>query len=355
MSQPPPDPEPRDPLGEALTLLAHGARLTEAQVADVVGVLVRGDAAPERAAAFLMGLRVQGESGVEVAGVARGLRGAMRAVAVPEGMSVVDTAGTGGGTVGTFNVSTAAAFVAAGAGAPVAKHGNRSYTSRCGSADVLEALGIDLAGQANEATRILGAVGMVFLFAPAFHPAMRFVAPVRRALAVPTVMNLVGPLVNPAGATRQVVGVADASRAPVVADALRRLGSHHALVVHAEVGMDEIAPHGVTRVWEVRDARIGAWVLDPADFGLAAADLEALRGGEPPENADRIERLLRMPAQDPVGRAAVLLNAGAALYAAGMSPRLREGVERAAKALEDGSGLRVLEALRRVSPISSAG
>jgi len=352
---PTPSPVPRDPLGEALAILAHGERLTEDQVADAVGVLVRDEAAPECAAAFLMGLRVQGELGAEVAGAARALRAAMRRVPVSDGTVLVDTAGTGGGIVGTFNVSTAAAVVAAGAGARVAKHGNRSYTSRCGSADVLEALGIDLASQAERAEQVLHEVGMVFLFAPAFHPAMRHIAPVRRSLAVPTVMNLIGPLANPAGVACQVVGVADRSRAPVVADALRRLGSHHALVVHAEVGMDEIAPAGVTHVWEVRDGRVGTWVLDPGDFGLAHADLAALRGGEPAANAARVERLLRTPGDDPVGRAAVVLNAGAALYVAGVAPRMREGVERADRALRDGSGLRILEDLRRVSGVSSGG
>jgi len=352
---PAPAPVSPDPLGEALAILAHGGRLTEDQVADAVGLLVRGDASPERSAAFLMGLRVQGELGAEVAGAARALRAAMRRVAVPDGVVLVDTAGTGGGTVSTFNVSTAAALVAAGAGARVAKHGNRSYTSRCGSADVLEALGIDLASQADHAWQVLEEVGMVFLFAPAFHPAMRHVAPVRRSLAVPTVMNLIGPLANPAGVSSQVVGVADLARAPVVADALRRLGSRHALVVHADVGMDEIAPSGVTHVWEVREGRVGTWTLDPADFGLACTDLAALRGGDPAANAARVERLLRAPDDDPAGRAAVVLNAGAALYVAGVAPRVREGVEHAARALHDGSGLRVLQELRRVSGVSSGG
>jgi anthranilate phosphoribosyltransferase len=344
-----------DPLGAALSVLAHGGRLTEEQVDAALRVLMQGDASPARGAALLMGMRVRGESGVEIAGAARALRAVMRTVTLPPGRTPIDTAGTGGGKVGTFNVSTAAAFVAAGAGAHVAKHGNRSYTSRCGSADVLEALGIDLTAQADAAARILADVGMVFLYAPAFHPAMRFVAPVRRELAVPTVMNLVGPLVNPAGASRQVVGVADGGRGPAVADALARLGSAHALVVHGEAGLDEISPAGRTMVWEVRGGVVTDWILDPTSLGIRPVDLAALRGGSPPENAERIRRLFRSPEADPAGYAATVLNAGAALYVAGIAASVGEGVERASTALRDGSAMRVLEALRDAPSASSGG
>lgn len=313
---------------------------------------MRGESSPERAAALLMGLRVQGEGGAEVAGAARALQGAMRRVSPPPGTRVVDTAGTGGGTVGTFNVSTAAAIIAAGAGATVAKHGNRSFTSRCGSADVLEALGVDITAHAERADRILRDVGMVFLFAPAFHPAMRHVAPVRRELAVPTVMNLVGPLVNPAGARRQVVGVADRGRAAVLADALRRLGAEHAMVVHAEVGMDEIAPSGPTHVWEVRPDGIVEWDLRPEDHDLECADLAALAGGLPAQNAARIEALFEAPERDPAGRAAVALNAGAALYVSGVAESVEAGMAAAVAALHDGAGLAVLRGLRRAGASS---
>jgi anthranilate phosphoribosyltransferase len=343
-----------DALGDALAVLAHGGRLTEAQVAAALSLLMRGEAPPARAAALLMGLRVQGETGIEVAGAARALRAVMRTVAAPPGRVTIDTAGTGGGRVSTFNVSTAAALVAAAAGATVAKHGNRSYTSRCGSADVLEALHIDLAAQADGAERILRDVGMVFLFAPAFHPAMRFVAPVRRDLGVPTVMNLVGPLVNPAGVRHQVVGVADRERGPVVADALARLGTAHALVVHGEAGLDEIAPRGLTHVWEVRDGGVSEWSVDPPALGVSPVDLDALRGGDPAENAARIERLLERPEQDPAGRAATILNGGAALYVAGIAASLKDGVARASAALA-GSGVRaILDALRRASAAASS-
>jgi len=347
-------PQTPDPLVDALRALAGGDRLTEAQVTAAFTVLMQGEASAERAAALLMGMRVQGERGPEVAGAARALRAVMRSVRLPATMRAVDTAGTGGGLVGTFNVSTAAAFVAAGAGVPVAKHGNRSFTSKCGSADVFEALGIDLAAQAEHAERLIPEVGMAFLFAPAFHPAMRFVAPMRRELAVPTVMNLVGPLANPAGVDRQVVGVADRQRAPVIADALRRLGAKHALVVHAEAGMDEISPSGGTLVWEVREGKVTEWELDPRDFDAAWDDLDALAGGEPTDNARRIERLLESPAQDPAGRAAVLLNAGAAIFVGGAAGSFDEGVRLAENAMRAGKGAAVLAAMRRATPLRSA-
>ncbi|HEX9632996.1 MAG TPA: anthranilate phosphoribosyltransferase [Gemmatimonadales bacterium] len=344
-----PGPPPADALGDALAVLAQGGRLTEAQVAAALTLLMLGEASPARAAGLLMAMRVQGETGVEVAGAARALRAVMRTVAAPPGRVAIDTAGTGGGRVGTFNVSTAAAFIAAAAGATVAKHGNRSYTSRCGSADVLEALGMDLAVQADHAEPILRAVGMVFLFAPAFHPAMRFVAPVRRDLSVPTVMNLVGPLVNPAGVRHQVVGVADAGRGPVMADALARLGAVHALVVHGDAGLDEIAPRGLTRVWEVRNGAIEEGTVDPSALGVTPVDLDQLRGGEPAENAARIERLFERPERDPAGRAAAVLNGAAALYVAGVATSLGDGVERASAALTGGGARAMLDALRRAS------
>lgn len=342
---------PNPALAQALATLARGDRLGEDLVAAAFGQLMTGEAQPSQAAALLMGLRVQGETGVELAGAARALRAAMHRVELPAGTAAIDTAGTGGGAVGTFNLSTAAALVAAGAGVPVAKHGNRSFTSRCGSADVLEALGVDLTQSADRAARILARAGMVFLFAPAFHPAMRHVAPVRRELGVPTVMNLVGPLANPAGVLRQVVGVADRARVAVVADALRRLGAEHALVVHGTAGLDEIAPSGPTVVCEVRDGDIRSWTIDPAAYRLEHADLDSLRGGDPGANAERIVRLFEAPERDPGGRAAVILNAGAALYVAG-SASLAEGLDRAATALHEGGAAAALAALRREGRVS---
>src|SRR3954471_951045 len=228
------------PLRRALTALANRESLTEAQTAEVFGIVMNGEATPAQVGGLLMGLRSKGETADELAGATRALRDAMVRVEVSHN-HLVDTCGTGGGTVPTFNISTVAAFVAAGAGAVVPKHGNRSYTSRCGSADVLEALGIRIVLDARNAGRVLNEARVVFLFAPSFHPAMKHVGPVRRELGTPTLMNLVGPLANPASVRRQVVGVADPDRAGIVAEALARLDAEHALVVHGRVGMDEIS------------------------------------------------------------------------------------------------------------------
>lgn len=336
-----------DPLLTALRRLAAQEELTADETADALGLLMSGAATPAQAAGFLLGLRIRGESAAEVAGAARAIRAVMVPVPHPAPGRLVDTCGTGGGRVTTINVSTAAAFVVAAAGVPVAKHGNRSHTSRSGSADVLEALSIRIDLAPERSGELLETVGLAFLFAPAHHPAMRHLAPVRRDLGVPTVMNLLGPLVNPAGVRRQVVGVADAGRGPVVAEALRLLGATHALVVHAEVGMDEISPAGVTRVWEVREAGVAAWVFDPARHGLAAG-LDGLEGGTPPENARRIERLLEGHGA-PGLRAAVLLNAAAAVYVAEDGGDWDDAVARASRALDRGDARAKLEELRRVS------
>ncbi len=345
-------PAPPSPLAPAIAALANRQSLSERQAADAFGAVMRGEATPAQIAALLVGLRVKGETPEEVAGAARALRDAMVRVEA-HGAHLVDTCGTGGGTVSTFNISTAAAFVAAGAGASVAKHGNRSFTSKCGSADVLEALGVRIALDAADAARVLREACVTFLFAPNFHPAMRHAGPVRRELGIPSVMNLLGPLANPAGVRRQVVGVADRDRAPLVAGALARLGAEHALVVHGRVGMDEIAPHGITDVWEVRDGGVTTWELDPARHGLAIADAAPLAGGEPAANARRIEGLLTDGQRDEPGLAAVLLNAAAAIYVAGLVRSYADGVARARDALASGRGREALERLRRASASTS--
>jgi len=267
----------------------------------------------------------------------------------------VDTCGTGGGQVCTLNISTAAAFVVAGAGVPVAKHGNRSYTSRSGSADVLEALGIDITLPPERAKAVLQSVGLVFLYAPAYHPAMRHLGAVRKELGVATIMNLLGPLVNPAGVVRQVIGVADRGRAPLLAAALSALGVRHALVLHADVGMDEISPSGKTAVWEVKEGKTGTWQLDPGRFGLACDDLNGLDGAEPAQNASRIEAML-LGKGSPAVRCAVLLNAAAALYVSDRGWSFEEAVDRSRAALDSGGAAAVLARLRAAAPaVSTSG
>lgn len=333
-------------LRHAMLRVAQGEFLLEAESRLAFEAIMAGTVPPSAIGALLLALRARGESAAELAGAVAALRGAMVVVPHPDPDSLVDTCGTGGGVIGTLNVSTAAAFVAAGAGVPIAKHGNRSFTSRSGSADVLEAMGITVDLAADRAASILADHGLVFLFAPAYHPAMRHVATVRRELGVPTLMNLVGPLANPARAGRQVVGVADRSRAPSMAEALLRLGAVHAMVVHAELGLDEIAPVGITRVWEVREGALHEWQVDPAEFGLATPDLEGLEGGEPPENAARILALLARPAEAPVAlRATVLLNAAAAIHVGGAAASLGEAVRLATVSLSSGAARARLEAL----------
>ncbi len=330
----------------ALSLLAAGQGLGEEAAMRAFEEIMAGAAGPASIGAVLLALRTRGESPDEIAGAVRALRGAMRRVQHPTPDRLVDTCGTGGGKVGTLNLSTAAAFVAAGAGVPIAKHGNRSFTSRSGSADVLEALGVQIELPPERAAEVLATTGIVFLYAPTYHPAMRHVAPVRRELGVPTVMNLVGPLANPALAGRQVVGVADAERAPRMAGALARLGAVHALVVHAAIGMDEIAPMGETAVWEVREGAVREWRLDPATLGLDVAALDGLEGGAPEENAATLERLFAGEPTPAAVEAAVLLNAAAAIYVSGRVATLSQAAESARASLDDGRAAERLDALR---------
>src|SRR6266702_495820 len=350
MPDAPPSRPTASPLLEAIAALADRRSLTESQTTAVFATVMQGAATPAQIAALLMGLRTKGETADEVAGAARALREAMVPVQAA-GDHLVDTCGTGGGTVPTFNISTAAAFVAAGAGASVAKHGNRSFTSRCGSADVLEALGVRITLDAVQAARVLREACVTFLFAPNFHPAIKHAGPVRRELAVPTVMNLLGPLANPAGVRRQVVGVAEGDRATVLAGALARLGTEHALVVYGRIGMDEISPTGITDIWEVRDAHVTTWELDPARYGLAIEEAGALRGGDPGANAERIERLLADGGggDDAPGLAAVVLNAGAAIYVSGIARSFEDGLARARQVLASGAARTALERLRRAT------
>jgi anthranilate phosphoribosyltransferase len=334
-------------LVEAIRHLVAGASLSADETRDAFDVIMLGEATPAQIGALLMALALKGETASEVAGGARALRTAMLPFAVDDSATLVDTCGTGGGTFSTFNISTAAALVAAGAGVRIAKHGNRSHSSRCGSADVLESLGVEIQPSLAAMRRMLDHAGIVFMFAPAMHPAMRHVAAVRRELGVPTIMNLLGPLANPASAGRQVVGVANPARMDLMAGALAELGSVHALVVHGEPGMDEISPIGCTRVLEVRRGAVDEWSIDPASYSLAAASDE-LAGGEPAENAARVMAVL--DGSDRKGaRSAVVLNAAAAIYVGGAAPSFGEGIRAASISIDSGKALRALIALREAS------
>jgi anthranilate phosphoribosyltransferase len=344
---------PPDALQSAVRRLAFGESLSASESADAFGLIMSGEATAAQVAALLMALRVKGETADEVAGAARALRAAMVPIDAEERESLVDTCGTGGGAVTTFNISTAAALLAAGAGVRIAKHGNRSFTSRSGSADVLEALGVPLDATPPVMGDVLRRAGVVFMFAPTLHPAMRHVGPVRRELGIPTVMNIVGPLANPASAGRQVVGVAERQRMPLLAGALAALGSAHALVVHGEPGMDEVSPLGLTHVAEVRDGKVTEWTIDPVSLGFTGATADDLAGGDPTTNARIIEEVLN--GQGNAGaRSAVVLNAAAAIYVSGLVQTLGEAVEKAREALDSGAGRRALERLRGAYQASAA-
>ena len=307
-----------------------------------------GDATAAQIAALLVGLRVKGETSAEIAGVAHALRAAMIPLQVENASELVDTCGTGGGAVTTFNISTAAALVAAGAGVRIAKHGNRSFTSLSGSADVLEALGVAIEVPVTTMMRILNEAGLVFMFAPLMHPAMRHVGPVRRELAIPTVMNVVGPLANPARAGRQVVGVADERRLPLLAGALRELGTTHALVVHG-TGLDELSPLGPTRILEVRGGELTEWALDPREHGVPTATADELGGGTPHQNAAIITAVLRGEGNSGATNA-VVLNAAGAIYVSGRVESFADAVAAAREALASGAALRALDRLRAAAP-----
>ena len=336
-------------LNDAVRALAHGRSLSRQESMAAFDAVMSGAATPALVSALLMGLRVKGETPAEVAGAAMALRNAMTHMPAVNPAALVDTCGTGGGALTPFNISTAAALVAAGAGVRVAKHGNRSFTSKSGSADVLEALGVAIDLTPTRMGEVLDEAGIVFMFAPTMHPAMRHVGPVRRELGIPSVMNLVGPLANPAMAGRQVMGVADASRVPLVAAALAELGTVHALVVHGEPGLDEISPLGPTAIIEVRNGTLANWSVDPIAEGFAPSTAAELAGGEPAENARLIETIL--DGRGSAGaEAAVLLNAAGAIYVAGLASHFSSSLGVAREALRSGAGREALARLRRAAP-----
>jgi anthranilate phosphoribosyltransferase len=329
---------PNPVLTNAIDRVAAGEDLSADEAAAVLAAIMAGESSEAQTAAFLIALRTKGETVQEIAGLARTMR--ELALRVDAGGDLVDTAGTGGGRP-TFNVSTTAALVAAAAGMRVAKHGNRSATSQCGSADVLEALGAAIDLPPGAVAECIHEVGFGFMFAPSHHRAMRHVIPVRKELAVRTIFNFLGPLTNPAGARRQVIGVSDPAFLETIAAALAELGTESALVVSSADGLDEFSASGATRVVELRDGRLDAYDVTPADVGLEAASDGAVGAGNPDQNAQVTRRVL---AGEPgTERSLTVLNAGAAIYVGGGVDDLRAGVRRAEEAIDSGAAAETLE------------
>ncbi len=326
----------------AITELMDGHDLTQEGARDVMRSIMDGEATPGQIGAFLVALRIKGETADEIAGCAEAMREHVLVVR-PARTDLVDTAGTGGDGARTFNISTAAALVAAAAGAGVAKHGNRAVSSSSGSADVLEALGFNLELPPETIARSIDELGFGFLFAPTHHPAMRHAAPVRRELATRTVFNVLGPLTNPAGARAQVVGVYAPELVPTIAEVLARLDAERAFVVHGAAGVDELSPAGPNLVCEVADGQVRRREIDPLDLGIERCAPEELRGGDPADNAETIRRIFS--GADGGKRDAVLLNAAGAIAAGGLARDLGEGVGLAREAIDSGAAGERLEAL----------
>jgi anthranilate phosphoribosyltransferase len=329
-------------LTRAIDAVASGRDLSIDEAAEVLAIVMAGDASEAQIAGLLMALRTKGETVEELAGLAR----TMRALAAPVTTSrdgLVDTAGTGGGR-STFNVSTTAALIAAGAGCAVAKHGNRSATGRSGSADVLEALGVRIDLDPVAVGRCIDEIGFGFMFAPAHHQAMRFVVPVRKELAVRTIFNFLGPLTNPAGARRQLIGVSDPGYVETIAGALALLGVERALVVSSEDALDEMSISAPTTVVEVHGADLTTYTVTPEDVGLrSATDRDSTAGGSPQDNAATTRAIFAGEPGPP--RDLAVINAAAAIYAAGRADDLTAGVAAAQAAIDDGAAMRTLDAL----------
>jgi len=330
---------------EAISSLVSRQSLTQDQASQVMEEIMSGRATPAQIAAFVTALRFKGETVDEIIGLARTMRA--NAVSVQIAEPVVDTCGTGGDGSGTFNISTTAAIVAAAAGVRVAKHGNRAMSSQCGSADVLEELGVKIDLNAEQVKRCLQEIGIAFMFAPTFHPAMKHAAVPRREIGIRTVFNILGPLTNPAGASAQVLGVASDSLVKKLAQVLQGLGCHHALVVHGTDGLDEITISGKTRVCELKGARINSYAISPEDCGLSSASLGSLKGGSAKDNANLLRNILTSalgPQRD-----VVLMNAAAVLMAGDKVKTLKEGIPLAEEAIDSGRASEKLEQLAKFS------
>ena len=334
---------------EAIGQLVAGQALSQAQAAQVMDEIMSGEATPAQFGAFVTALRIKGETADEIAGMAQGMRDKSNRVEYTS--ALVDTCGTGGDASGSFNVSTAAAFVIAASGLRVAKHGNRAITSQSGSADVLEALGVKLELTPEQVRRCIDEASIGFMFAPAFHPAMRFAAGPRREIGIRTVFNILGPLTNPAGATHQLLGVADSSLGRMMAEVLLRLGSEHVLVVHGADKVDEMSICAPTQIWELYEGNIHEYTVTPEDVGLTRAASGSVKGGTAQENAATLRAVLGGQQSGPI-LDMVLLNAAGALVAGNKVVGLPKAVEAARELVSNGSALKRVDDLVRVSNLS---
>lgn len=331
---------------DAISTIIKGADLTEPEMIEVMNEVMTGAATPAQIGSFITALRMKGETVAEITGAARVMR--ERATKIDcKGRDIIDTCGTGGDESMTFNISTAAALVTAGCGITVAKHGNRSISSKCGSADVLKSLGVNVEAEVAKVEECVDEAGIGFLFAPMLHGAMKYAAPVRRELGIRSIFNLLGPLTNPAGAKRQIIGVYEPALTDMLAKVLYNLGSVHAFIVRGEDGLDEITLTGPTRVTELKDGKIRTYHVKPEDFGFEKCGAQDLKGGEPERNAEIILGLLKGgkgPARD-----VVLLNSAAAITAAGKTATIEEGIAAARGSIDSGAALDRLERLKRIT------
>ena len=331
---------------EAINKVADGHDLSMSETETAMNEIMSGEATPAQIAAFITALRIKGETAEEIAGCAKIMQ--QNALQVnPKRTDVVDTCGTGGDASGTFNISTTVAFVVAGTGLGVAKHGNRSITSKCGSADLMEALGIKISLAPEQVAQCVDEVGIGFCFAPAFHPAMKYATPVRQEIGLRTVFNVLGPLANPARAKRQLIGVYSENLTETIADVLRALKSERAFVVHGADGLDELSTTGVNRVSELKDGQVISYKIDPEELGIAKASLQDLLGGTLDENAQITRKILN--GDSGPKRDIVLLNAAAVLIAGGKAKDFKEGIMIATESIDNSAALKKIDELAKMS------
>ncbi|RMF59985.1 MAG: anthranilate phosphoribosyltransferase, partial [Calditrichaeota bacterium] len=330
---------------EALKTVVERVDLSREQAYRLMHGIMSGEATPAQIAAFLVACKMKGETSEEVAGFAAAMRDKATPVQTRH-RNAIDMCGTGGDGAGTFNISTVASFVVAAAGVPVAKHGNRSVSSRCGSADLLEALGVNIDQEAEQTSRCLNEIGFGFLYAPRLHKAMKYAVAPRREIRLRTVFNMLGPLTNPARVTRQLLGVYDFAIAPLMAEVLHELGSEHVLIVHSEDGLDEVSIHATTRAIELRDGEIRERTLSPKDFGLNLKPRDGILGGSPEENAETAKRVLN--GEPGIARDFVVANAACGLVVGGATDDFGEAARMAMHALDSGAALAKLRALKEM-------